>query len=242
MRQHVQALYRLGWSAIHIAKAANTTESHVIKILEGKPRHTRKETARAILALPLVPGAAERQHHNPVGTVRRLHALMRVGWSAHTIAQRCGSTLATIRGASRGIVSYRTASLVAQVYEELSGTPGDNPNTAKTARVLGYPSPMAWDDDTIDDPKAKPRGIANKPAPKPHSYVDGCVVSRLIMGQHQGLRPSRAERDAALLALDRAGLNYAAIGGRLGMDTDSAERALMRAKARQRQGQQKGAA
>ena len=45
---------------------------------------------------------------------------------------------------------------VTRVYDELWDTPGPSEAGRRRSRARGCPPPMAWDDDTIDDPRAVP--------------------------------------------------------------------------------------
>lgn len=92
------------------------------------------------------------------GTQRRLLALYRMGWDWRQIGDRLGmdnrnvATLATVRRQ----VTARRARQVAIVYDELSMTPGPSTRAVRHAERMGWPPPLAWDDDTIDDPDATP--------------------------------------------------------------------------------------
>lgn len=100
------------------------------------------------------------------GTRRRLQALARLGWSARAIAGRFGYTEQTVSGWMRADrVSRRTAAMVVRWYDAMSmtlpvaATRFDRYSIGSTqgrARAAGWAPPLAWDDDTIDDPAAVP--------------------------------------------------------------------------------------
>ena len=91
------------------------------------------------------------------GTVRRLQALMFLGWRRGDIAERAGVSVGAVKEWMRGErITARTAARVAAIYDDMWSTPGPSKITAGKARHLGYVSPLAWDDDTIDDPDATP--------------------------------------------------------------------------------------
>jgi hypothetical protein len=103
-------------------------------------------------------------HVDATGMVRRMQALACMGWSFQTTAKRAGLG----RGrdiAARATVTRATADAVAAAYEEMWATP-PRPATreerivvAKTkARAFreGWAPPLAWDDDDIDNPDARP--------------------------------------------------------------------------------------
>jgi DNA-directed RNA polymerase specialized sigma24 family protein len=77
------------------------------------------------------------------------------------------------------------------------------------AKAKGWPGPLAWDDDTIDDPAARPHiGAAWSDA------FDEVAVLRAMYGDPVRLRPS--ERAEATRRLTAAGLSAAQIAERLG--------------------------
>lgn len=92
------------------------------------------------------------------GTRRRIQALTAAGWDHTTIAVRLG--LAG-RSSVQGMLRYQrvrltTAQRVGRLYDQLAGQPGPSVRAAFQARQYGYAPPLAWDEDTIDDPAAGP--------------------------------------------------------------------------------------
>ncbi|WP_374457737.1 hypothetical protein [Nocardioides sp.] len=103
-----------------------------------------------------------------VGTVRRVRALARLGWSCPQIADVAGipaTTIARLRDhdARRWVGRDDLRDGVALAYAELSMK--RPPWTRWSSRIAGHaeregwPPPLAWDDDLIDDPAAVASGI-----------------------------------------------------------------------------------
>lgn len=98
-----------------------------------------------------------------IGAIRRLHALMALGWPLEAIARRGGwagrASLASILTyCQRSQTVLRTThQRIAAVYDRLSGTPGPSKITRRQASKRGYAPPLAWDD--IDNDRA-PKGMA----------------------------------------------------------------------------------
>ncbi len=145
---------------------------------------------------------------------------MAIGWSAAALAERMGYAhyrsvqLAT----TRSVVRRATADHVAAVYEQLSDTPGPSPTAAGMAAAYGYPPPIAWDDDTIVDPAARPWAELAADGP------DWAVVIRLLDG---GPRPAvvrPADRAAFVDAALSAGWDRPRVAARLGCSTRQVER------------------
>jgi len=100
------------------------------------------------------------------GTRRRVQALMRNGWSTGALAARSGRTAGAVWQMLRyERVSPATAAAWRALYDELwdqeppHGTRFERQAAARARRHAserGWPPPLAWDDDEIDDPAAVP--------------------------------------------------------------------------------------
>lgn len=116
------------------------------------------------------------------GTVRRVQALQRIGWSAEDLSAMLGHSRAYLnvavnRDARRGC-NHRTAALVADLYARLHETPGKSDRTRTRAEAKGWPPPGAWLD--IDDPDEQP-----DPGYREHGRhrdLDTVVVERIVGG------------------------------------------------------------
>lgn len=118
---------------------------------------------------------------SPTGTQRRIQALHAIGWSESDIAARVGSTKQWIHQLrrwprKRGLIS-RTAAQIADIYDDLwdqTPTARNAQRTRNWAERNGFAPPLAWDDDTIDDPAAKPqhRLVQVGPAPERQDHLD----------------------------------------------------------------------
>lgn len=98
------------------------------------------------------------------GTRRRIRALRRIGWRNEDIAAAAGlhrPSLARLLQVKRDgtLVQAATAAAVRRAYDALSMTAGPYEQAARLALREGWPPPLAWDDDTIDDPAVDPYGV-----------------------------------------------------------------------------------
>lgn len=140
----------------------------------------------------------------PTGITRRIQALHTLGYSSAVIATHAGVCVETIQLASkqpRGAVTNAVADAVADVYEVLSmrpNTPTERyarmsaTRARATAKKRGWASPLCWDDATIDDPNARPRGSATGDRRRLHGF-DPAVVDRILGGEWR-LPATREER------------------------------------------------
>lgn len=159
-REHVLNLRDLGWTYEQIADEAGVSTWVPHRVATGGTRHVLPESERAVLAVPLKPRDSQRGVDS-AGTRRRVQALAWMGWPAAEVAARAGTTTATLQTLILPTrrISFALSRRVAAVYVELSGVRGPSAGAAAKTRQLGHAPPAAWDDDEIDDPKAKPRGI-----------------------------------------------------------------------------------
>lgn len=121
------------------------------------------------------------------GTIRRLQALCAIGWTQGEIGARLGVTRSRvsniIRRNARYGVTRATARRVAAVYDELSMTVRVGREATRMRRFAvskGWAPPLAWDDDTIDDPKARPVGLHDHHRAK--KGLDESAIERRMAG------------------------------------------------------------
>lgn len=109
---------------------------------------------------------------DPTGTVRRLRALCRVGWSRPELGEHLGICRAAVEALIAGrrtTVTIRVRDAVAAMYDALwegPGVPTPGAEKARRSRAIGaarrhgWAPPLAWDDDMdqngIDNPAATP--------------------------------------------------------------------------------------
>lgn len=152
-------------------------------------------------------------HRSPyttiAGTSRRLQALAVLGWSCQLLAPRLGSSaqlMERYRTGRHPRIRQETATKIARLYDELYATPGPCQVTRDRAARAGWVRPLLWDDDTIDDPNAKP--VEDTPV----------RVSRVDFGEIDHLRSDR--------------LSMEEIAQRLRVKVETIEKAAARARQR----------
>lgn len=152
------------------------------------------------------------------GTHRRLQALAVMAWSQEEIGKRLGvGKYAVAEVLSRPTVIRETAQKVAAVYDELWDQRGPNERAARMAKARGWLPPLAWNDDEIDLPTARPsRMVESRP------MFDDIAIERAMRGSEVHLRP--AERAEAVRRLTDKGFSAAEIADRLRVTTRSVVR------------------
>lgn len=217
-RRRIRALLAAGATQYAIADRAGLHTSTVSKIL--KRQQVRRETAaaiRAVTAADLYNRSGDLGRVPATGTRRRIHALTAIGHDVNAIARAAGDgmTVAAVANLSndRGPwVSRRNHDRIAAAYTALSATPGASVKARAQARRFGWPPPLAYDDDAINDPHAQPQHDLPDPADRD---IDQVAVERRTAGDHT-VQLTREERLAAIERLHAAGLNDHQIADRLG--------------------------
>lgn len=175
-RAHVRRLQAdgLGWKRICALSGVPT--GTMWKLLYGCPQRNmapskriRPTTAAKILAVRAgLHSLGATTCVDGTGTRRRLEALVAIGWSQSKLAGRLGMQPGNFGKTLRSRrVQAGTARAVRALYDELWHTAPpqaewrDKISVSRAlhyAQARGWVPPMAWDDERIDDPAARPSG------------------------------------------------------------------------------------
>ena len=201
-----------------IARASGLSDTAVAHIIEGRHEQVQRQTATRIASLKLNDVYAQPRGNVPsVGAERRVQALMALGWrKADLEAQGVPSGQLVTR--SRDLISVGGWRQVQDVYDRLSMTPGPSKAARDRAAARGYSPPLAWDDETIDDPRATPeRGEPGE------AFLDTVVVDRVVASgsactrRDTDLPLSQADRVAAIRRLSARGSSDSEIAETFGV-------------------------
>ncbi|AZS11740.1 helix-turn-helix DNA binding protein [Arthrobacter phage Maja] len=217
-RVHIQSLMAShGVSCRSIAEAAGVSPSTINLIERGEVNLVGVKFEKAIRAVR-VEDIFERP--NPRGAVpiigarRRIQALMAIGWRHQDLTPLLGFRSANIVHQGGHWVSRKNHEAVKDLYDRLWNQRG--PATAQSmSRIAkaGYAPPLAWDDDSIDDPNASP-DLGDEVHKHGPAAEDAVRFSETLV-----------ENVEFLL---RTGIGWAGIPGRLGMEPAAVERSLYR--------------
>lgn len=123
----------------------------------GQQKFVQAETARRILSLRPEPFGGARI--STTGSIRRLQALVRIGYTQRDLAGEIGITensLYTLMDGRQNGVTAAVAEKIDEVFRRLQMTRGGSVRARVRAERRGWPPPFAWDLDAIDDPDAEP--------------------------------------------------------------------------------------
>jgi transcriptional regulator with XRE-family HTH domain len=229
-RDHLNSLRAAGYGTKALAAISGIHRTHLEDIRSGKRATVWQSTLDDVLAITVDPDRLpDRADVDGVGTRRRLRALVAVGWSMALIAERLGCRPENVRqiinAPDERRVTAATRRAVCAVYDELwdvrppsftavqRSTVGASLNRAAKR---GWLPPLAWDDDTIDDPKAIPDTGARSTLPnggtgRPAEHVVEDVqwyldhVNRYATPQELSDRFGYREPNSLYMVLKRAG-------------------------------------
>lgn len=170
VRDHIHALRSAGIGNKRISELTGVSHNTIQVILTGRPergtgptKQVWRRTAEKLFALtvPDIPHSrvAGGAKVPSVGTRRRLQALVAIGYSRSELCRRLGVQVSNGHRLfldSHLVVNASTARAVAGLFDELQMKPGSCTRAVNDARRKGWPPPMAWDEDRIDDPAATP--------------------------------------------------------------------------------------
>jgi hypothetical protein len=154
-----------------------------------------------------------------LATTRRLQSLGWLGHGALALAAELGWSPKRVRDAQAGVitlVSWYAAETVSMLYDRWCWVDGGDELARTEARRAGWCSPLAWDDDELDDPAAAPRldgDLEDVDCP-----VDRVIVEAAELGPVSELPLSSEQRAWLAVHLTRrGGLTASQIAGRLGL-------------------------
>ncbi|MFB8122064.1 hypothetical protein ACFVG1_12825 [Streptomyces bacillaris] len=238
VREHLERVRKAGMPARATAVRLGLPSTAFEYLLWGDQNNgpgelVRRETAEAVLAYwPTLGDFPDGARIDPTGTRRRVHALETLGFSQKFIAGRVGIQNTNFgRAMVANRVTARLARAVAAQYDLLWNKQPEDfevkrwvaDRTRRLAVRQGWASPLAWDDDTIDDPAAVPQ----VDAPQAGFTEGDDVVNRFLMGEAVVL--GREARRAVICHLmEWSTETTAEIGARLEMDAEAVYQAWRR--------------
>lgn len=97
-----------------------------------------------------------------IGAARRIEALLALGWTHAHMRATSGVNTAVVLHQDGEWITVRNHARIVAMYDELSMTLGPSARTRGRVAKLGYAPPLAWDEEQIDNPKARPHGSSNR--------------------------------------------------------------------------------
>lgn len=203
-----------------LGRVTGLSPTTVRKILDGEQVSVQRATAARVSQMrPQDVYLAQSTGHVPrIGAVRRVQALLAMGWPHHALDAAGITNSAQITGATGDLITVQRWRQVRDVYDRLSMTLGPSPETRGWAAKLGYPPPLAWDEESIDDPTATPQTSAHVAVtPAGDEVVDVVAVARAAATAGAADSLTATERHAVVRVMASRGASDAQIAEHLGV-------------------------
>ncbi len=156
VRAHIADLRAAGMRIVDIAEDSGVPLDTINRVTFAT-RQQWVTPLTAALIRGVQPRPVDSALVSAVGTIRRLQALARIGWTTELIAERGGTTADAVRKLSDStLVTRANRDRIRAAYEQLSGTRGPSRLAALRSERRGFLPPLAWDEGSIDDPNAVP--------------------------------------------------------------------------------------
>lgn len=163
-----------GLNMKQIGKACGLNHESLQGALWERRAKGRERTFHPLVRRALVAGEMRSRDWRPAmvpvwGPARRLQALAWMGWTADDLVAQSTlskSEIQKVRSLRRPNINLYIAEEIERLYDALWDKDGGSPITRGYAKAHGWVSPLAWDDETIDEEHATPYAEA-------HSYDEG---------------------------------------------------------------------
>ena len=168
-RMHIKELQAAGLGLRRIAELAGVNRKTLQWITTGRSERgsgpsfqVHRDNAAKVLAVEVPDtaheSAADHQLVPAIGTVRRLQALVANGHPRSALAALLGiapGNATRLFDAATERITAATARKVDGLFNELETTPGHSSRARNEGARNGWPLPLEWDADTLDDPAAE---------------------------------------------------------------------------------------
>lgn len=161
-RRHLSRWIAAGWNTGQIAAASGVSRKAIELILAGC-RTVHPTIATALCkSQPGLDSVHQQSHIDALGSARRLRALAALGHPVVAMPKALDVGLSTVQriiGGQQEQVTVSTATAIRRLYDKWSMTPGPSSRARTIARKHGWAPPLAWDEDEIDNPAARPHRV-----------------------------------------------------------------------------------
>lgn len=155
---HIEVLRASGMSQALIARHAGVSQTTISYLFNGKIQSCLRDKGLGILSVR--PGQFDDRAERPaLGATRRARALYAIGHGRASISATCGLSVCTIGQIANSrytLIDGRIDAAIRLAYRQLQNTPGPSGKAARRAADQQWAPPGAWDDESIDDPNARP--------------------------------------------------------------------------------------
>jgi hypothetical protein len=226
LSMHVKRLIKGGRSVTGIAVESGVDPKTVRRVLHLRVSEVWQSTADKLLALREIPD--DDALVDSTGTVRRLQALVVMGHSQKTISDEVGCAftyISMLNHGQRATVTMAMEQSVRRAYAKLSMAVGTSSYGRTRAASYGWHGPLAWDEETIDDPAALPATDAVQPI-----VSEGENLAARYLAGEAVILSNEARKEVLAHRFEWSNMTIAEIAAELGMTAYAADQAWSRMK------------
>jgi hypothetical protein len=166
--EHLRNLRNSGLTWRDISTLSGISRNTIYHICKPGKKYACADTARQLLGvvvpdIPHYTAAPDLKRIPMLGTTRRLQALSAMGYTSGQMAAWIGydyKHFGQLLNGTKPSVTVAVAKRVDALFQRLQLEPAPDTWAGRRARTravnLGWPAPLAWDEDTIDNPAAQP--------------------------------------------------------------------------------------
>lgn len=186
IRLHLATLFAAGWSLNSVSGVSGVPATTLSKISTGQQGNVRAATIAKVLAVEpdALADRTNRDGREPfvsrVGTVRRIQALMYLGWTHEAMRAHSGYRTSVLVHQQGRWVTRSTHDGIAAMYRELCARTGPSKATASRAKKAGYVGPLAWHNIDRD-----PAPYADLDDELEDDYLDEAAIQRRMNGERR---------------------------------------------------------
>ncbi|QLY33960.1 hypothetical protein H0264_18545 [Nocardia huaxiensis] len=218
VRAHVEAMGAAGVNPNQLAKLTGVGQPTLSRIMAAGPdKKIAAWVEQAVLAVPVPERAAEVTTNSALvpilGARRRFQALVASGYPAAQLARELGMTrnhrtihsLMGHRADSDGRITQEIAAererAVKALFDRLQLVPGSSAQARALGERRGWPLPIEWDENALDDPHAQPVRARWTPASaraerrEQVAALTGCGLTKAQIAQQLGINTRLVDRD-----------------------------------------------
>lgn len=159
VRKHLHLLIANGDALSVLAEQLGRPRSTLASLANNKRHRITRVLADDILAIRPGRASAHNRSVPSIGSTRRMRALVALGHPVRTIADAAGmeySTASYLLNGHPDTIHYELTQRVDRAYRLLSETTGTHVRSLRRAQREAFAPPAAWDEESIDDPQARP--------------------------------------------------------------------------------------
>ncbi|MCT1515306.1 hypothetical protein [Dietzia cercidiphylli] len=180
--EHIEALLAAGFTVAQLADQAAATPEEIRSLRADVAEVSDTVTAEAVARIGFAPGRGDDLAPR-LGAHRRIQGLRAMGYPLEILASELGmSRWELTKLGTHGTMCADLWRSIDELYDRWAMTPGPSESVRRQARAAGAVPPLGWDDDEIDDPRARSHADdVGEPIP-PKAEFDCTAIARRLDG------------------------------------------------------------